>query len=232
MLSLVRLSEFLRTTFLIGLKNVCCLICLTPWMNNIFVLYSCIHGYCGSCWFAPWFTDKHICIFLTWRPIYLVLDLWGFNSHQPPRLYLTPSGLDKVLTQYWLKRYGDLMRFFEMEVLLWLNYGGPKMLLKVDCLPNVVGKQLSIPLINLGRKWTLSRMMTPSGFTTNQALYLVLFTISAPLTCQPQTKVLLNSSGSRGLQVRSPLFFHSSWKMRMVKKRRETGEREEENDWQ
>ena len=32
---------------------------------------------------------------------------------------------------------------------------GPKMLLK-DCLPNAVGKQPSIPLINLGRKWTLS----------------------------------------------------------------------------
>ena len=30
------------------------------------------------------------------------------------------------------------------------------MLLKVDCLPNAVGKQPSIPLINLGRKWTLS----------------------------------------------------------------------------
>ena len=34
---------------------------------------------------------------------------------------------------------------------------GPKMLLKVDCLPNAVGKQPSIPLINLGRKWTLGR---------------------------------------------------------------------------
>ena len=33
---------------------------------------------------------------------------------------------------------------------------GPKMLLKVDCLPNAVGKQPSIPLIDLGRKWTLS----------------------------------------------------------------------------
>ena len=31
------------------------------------------------------------------------------------------------------------------------------MLVKVDCLPNAVGKQLSIPLINLGRKWTLNR---------------------------------------------------------------------------
>ena len=28
-------------------------------------------------------------------------------------------------------------------------YGGPKMLLKVDCLPNAVGKQSSIPLIIL-----------------------------------------------------------------------------------
>ena len=33
------------------------------------------------------------------------------------------------------------------------------MLLKVDCLPNAVGKQPSIPLINLGRKWTLNMMM-------------------------------------------------------------------------
>ena len=33
---------------------------------------------------------------------------------------------------------------------------GPKMLLKVDCLPNAVGKQPSLPLIDLGRKWTLS----------------------------------------------------------------------------
>ena len=30
------------------------------------------------------------------------------------------------------------------------------MLLKVDCLPNAVGKQPSMPLIDLGRKWTLS----------------------------------------------------------------------------
>ena len=29
------------------------------------------------------------------------------------------------------------------------------MLLRVDCLPNAVGKQPSIPLIYLGRKWTL-----------------------------------------------------------------------------
>ena len=31
-----------------------------------------------------------------------------------------------------------------------------KVLLKVDCLPNAVGKQPSIPLIYLGRKWTLN----------------------------------------------------------------------------
>ena len=30
------------------------------------------------------------------------------------------------------------------------------MLLKVDCLPNAVGKQPSIPLIYLGKKWTLN----------------------------------------------------------------------------
>ena len=30
------------------------------------------------------------------------------------------------------------------------------MLLRVDCLPNAVGKQLSIPLIDLGRKWMLN----------------------------------------------------------------------------
>ena len=30
------------------------------------------------------------------------------------------------------------------------------MLLKVDCLPNAVGKQPSIPLIYLGRKWTVT----------------------------------------------------------------------------
>ena len=33
------------------------------------------------------------------------------------------------------------------------------MLLKVNCLPNAVGKQPSIPLIYLGRKWTLMMMM-------------------------------------------------------------------------
>ena len=33
------------------------------------------------------------------------------------------------------------------------------MLLKVDCLPNAVVKQPSIPLIYLGRKWTLNCMM-------------------------------------------------------------------------
>ena len=32
------------------------------------------------------------------------------------------------------------------------------MLLKVDCLPNAVGKQPSIPLIDLGRKWTMMIM--------------------------------------------------------------------------
>ena len=37
-----------------------------------------------------------------------------------------------------------------------IQMGGPKMLLKVDCLPNAVGKQLSKPLIDLWRKWTLS----------------------------------------------------------------------------
>ena len=42
-----------------------------------------------------------------------------------------------------------------MEVSLWLNKRS-QMLLKVDCLPNAVGKQPSIPLIDLGRKWTLS----------------------------------------------------------------------------
>ena len=31
------------------------------------------------------------------------------------------------------------------------------MLLKIDCLPYAVGKQPSIPSINLGRKWTLNR---------------------------------------------------------------------------
>ena len=34
------------------------------------------------------------------------------------------------------------------------------MLLKVDCLPNAVGKQPSIPFIDLGRKWTLMMMTT------------------------------------------------------------------------
>ena len=33
------------------------------------------------------------------------------------------------------------------------------MLLKVDCLPNAVGKQPSIPLIYLGRKWFFKLMM-------------------------------------------------------------------------
>ena len=33
------------------------------------------------------------------------------------------------------------------------------MLLKVDCLPNAVGKQPSIPLICLGRRWTFKLMM-------------------------------------------------------------------------
>ena len=33
------------------------------------------------------------------------------------------------------------------------------MLLKVDCLPNAVGKQPSIPLIDLGRKWMIKQMM-------------------------------------------------------------------------
>ena len=33
---------------------------------------------------------------------------------------------------------------------------GETMLLKVDFLPNAVGKQPSIPLIYLGRNWTLN----------------------------------------------------------------------------
>ena len=37
-----------------------------------------------------------------------------------------------------------------------LETTGPKMLLKVNCLPKAVGKQPSIPLIYLGRKWTLN----------------------------------------------------------------------------
>ena len=37
--------------------------------------------------------------------------------------------------------------------------GGPKILLKVDCLPNAVGKQPSIPLINSWKKMDVKLMM-------------------------------------------------------------------------
>ena len=36
------------------------------------------------------------------------------------------------------------------------DQGGPKLVLNVDCPPNAVGKQPSILLIDLGRKWTLN----------------------------------------------------------------------------
>ena len=45
--------------------------------------------------------------------------------------------------------------FLEMEASLWLNEKS-RMLLKIGYLPYAVGKQSSIPLINLGKKWTLS----------------------------------------------------------------------------
>ena len=45
--------------------------------------------------------------------------------------------------------------FLQMEASLWLKEKS-WVLLKVGCLPYVVGKQPSISLINLGRKWTLS----------------------------------------------------------------------------
>ena len=41
--------------------------------------------------------------------------------------------------------------FLVMEALLWLNEKS-QVLLKVGCLPYAVGKQPSIPLINLGKK--------------------------------------------------------------------------------
>ena len=39
------------------------------------------------------------------------------------------------------------------------------MLLTVDCLPNAVGKQPFILLIDLGRKWMLT-LPVPKNFTT------------------------------------------------------------------
>ena len=42
-----------------------------------------------------------------------------------------------------------------MEASLRLNEK-PRVSLKIGCLPNAVGKQLSVPLIDLGRKWILS----------------------------------------------------------------------------
>ena len=44
------------------------------------------------------------------------------------------------------------------------------MLLKVDCRPIAVGKQPSIPLIYLGRKWTLNWWWWCGGFNNNPSV--------------------------------------------------------------
>ena len=49
---------------------------------------------------------------------------------------------------------GTKRDFLEMEASLWLN--GKSQNVAKSCLPNAVGKQPSIPLIYLGRKWTLN----------------------------------------------------------------------------
>ena len=81
------------------------------------------------------------------NPSWLV---WGRASrHQ--KLAPTFPGIDSCLTG--TKRdFSKWKRHYESTT----NTGGPKMLLKVDRLPNAVGKQPSMPLIYLGRKWTLN----------------------------------------------------------------------------
>ena len=78
------------------------------------------------------------------NPSWLV---WGRASrHQ--KLAPTFPGIDSCL-MVTKRDFSKWKRHYDLT-------GGPKMLLKVDCLPNAVGKQPSIPLIYLGRKWTLN----------------------------------------------------------------------------
>ena len=78
------------------------------------------------------------------NPSWLV---WGRTSRYQ-KLAPTFPGIDSCLM-------ATKQDFLEMEASLWLN-GKSQMLLKVDCLPNAVGKQPSMPLIYFGRKWTLN----------------------------------------------------------------------------
>ena len=74
------------------------------------------------------------------------------NSNFPKYQNLAPTfpGIDNCL----MKTKWD---FVEIEASLWLiERSQNKVLLKVGCPPYAVGKQPSIPLIDLGRIWTLS----------------------------------------------------------------------------
>ena len=65
-------------------------------------------------------------------------------------------------------------------------------LLKVGCLPYAVGKQLSIPLINLGRTWTLNWRWWWWMYAMNESVdYLQILTICTGKI--PNYKRLLNS---------------------------------------
>ena len=45
------------------------------------------------------------------------------------------------------------------------------MLLKADCLPNAVGKQPSMPLIYLERKWMMMMLMMKQSFPGKHAMF-------------------------------------------------------------
>ena len=98
---------------------------------------------CPNHYIKPLILPDSSVLFL--NPSWLV---WGRASrHQ--KLVPTFPGIDScfMMTKTRFSRNGSITM---------TKPGDPKMLLKVDCLPNAFGKQPSIPLIDLGRKWTLS----------------------------------------------------------------------------
>ena len=77
-------------------------------------------------------------------------NLLVWKGIPPPKTCTNFPGIDRCLMvtkQNFLKMEGSVRHYDQTR--------GPKMLLKVYFLPDAVWKQLSLPLINLGRKWTL-----------------------------------------------------------------------------
>ena len=75
--------------------------------------------------------------------------VWGGASRHQKTCSNYPRDRQVLLT-WWLNGiFSEWKRHYD-----WTE--GPKILLKVDCLHDAVGKQPLVPLINFGRKWTLN----------------------------------------------------------------------------